>query len=244
MMTRDPLPGRGMTIRAERSYSPAKAWRFAAVYWVLLLGMSALAGTPQRLLSQPLATGQQLHSLSWWGSLLAATAVTLWVYAGDWRRHTLRFGRRIRPLIQSAFGLCWGVSLGLWMLTLIHWASGWPSEQNGGKEIAFLTSFTLISIWQALIQGYFWGVYVAPEHDTPASNRSKVWRCHIPHLLASLLFFFLQGNAALFIALQITSLVLMSIASAMPPWWDRTPQRAATVRPGLFGLLRTHGWEG
>jgi hypothetical protein len=233
-----------MAIRTDRPYIPAKAWRLAGVYWLLLLGMSARAGTPQRILNQPLATDQQLHSLSWWGWLLASAGVTLWVYGVAWPRHTLRFGRQIRPITQSAFGLCWGVPLGLWMLTLTHWASTWQSGPSGSRPIAFLISFALISIWQAFAQSYFWGVYVAPEHDTPASNRSKVWRCHIPHLLASLLFFFLQGNAVLFIILQITSLALMSVAAAMPPWWDKTPQRAATVRPGLLGMLRTHGWEG
>jgi len=243
-MSQRPLIKHGRMIQTDRPYRPAKAWRLAGLYWLLLLGLSALAGTPQRIWNQPLATNQQLHSPTWWLWLLASAGVTIWVYAGYWRRHTLRFGRRIHPLTQSAFGVCWGVSIGLWMLTLIHWASGWLSGQGGARGIAFLASFSLISIWQALSQGYFWGVYVAPEHDTPASNRSKVWRCHIPHLLASLLFFFLQGNAGLFIALQITALALMSIAAAMPPWWDRTSQRAASVRPGLFGLLRTHGWEG
>jgi hypothetical protein len=46
------------------------------------------------------------------------------------------------------------------------------------------------------------------------------------------------------VGLQVLCLVITSLAMRMPPWWDRTPQRPVTTRPGLLGLPRTQGWQG
>lgn len=227
-----------------RHYHPLRAWLLASVYLGLLTTLSSVAGTPQWLIRQPLATSAQLADPRWWGLLLACLFLVVQTYGFYWRRHTLLFGRVLRPLPQAAFGLAWGLALGLWMLTLVGWARHWLPGEGAAGLPALLLAFSLISLWQALAQSYFWGVYVTPEHDTPASNRSKVWRCHVPFLASGLLFLGLYGNGALFVGLQVLCLVITSLAMRMPPWWDRTPQQAVTTRPGLLGLPRTHGWQG
>jgi hypothetical protein len=226
------------------SYRSLRAWRLAGIYLLLLVAVSTLAGTPQGLMRQPIATAAQLGNPRWWALLLACVLLTLEVYGRYWPRHTLRFGRPLRPMAQAGFGLAWGLALGLWMLTLVGWARHWLPGGGAAGLPALLLAFTLISLWQALAQSYFWGVYVTPEHDTPASNRSKVWRCHVPFLASGLLFLGAYGNGALFMGLQVLCLVITSLAMRMPPWWDRTPQRPVTTRPGLLGLPRTHGWQG
>lgn len=226
-----------------RSYRSLRAWRLAGLYLLFLAIVSTLAGTLQGLIRQPLATAAQLADPRWWVLLLACVLLTLEVYGHYWPRHTLRFGRSLRPLAQAGFGLAWGLALGLWMLTLVGWARHWLPGEGAAGLPALLLAFTLISLWQALAQSYFWGVYVTPEHDTPASNRNKVWRCHVPFLASGLLFLGVYGNGVLFVGLQVLCLVITSLAMRMPPWWDRTPQRPVTTRAGLLGLPRTHGWQ-
>ena len=229
---------------APRTYQPLRAWRLAGAYLLLLTALSSLAGTPQGLLRQPLATAAQQANPLWWVLLLACVLLTLEAYGLYWPRHTLRFGRPLRPLAQAGFGMGWGLALGLWMLTLVRIAHHWLPGDGAAGVPALLLAIGLISLWQSLVQSYFWGVHVTPEHDTPASNRTKVWRCHVPFLASGLVFLWCYGNAALFVVLQMLCLAITSLAMRMPVWWERSAQRAVTTRPGLLGLPRTHGWVG
>lgn len=222
------------------SYSPKRAWGVALTYLGLLLVLSMLSGTPQRLLLQPFITLNQLLDWRWWFAFVGSLAVTIYVYGIYWSSHTLLFGRRIRAFWQVLFGSMWGLAIGLWMLSLYSFSNAWVSN----APLRALLAFALISVWQAFAQSYFWGVYVTPEHDTPRSNRTKVARCHIPHLVFSLLFFALFGNGLLFVLMQMLALSITSVAMRMPVWWERSPQLTATTKPGLIGLPRTHGWEG
>ncbi len=221
-------------------FRPRRAWTLAALYLGLLLLLSLLGGTPQALLAQPLAAADQLGDPLWWLLLLASAAVTIQVYGGYWARHTLRFGRRLRPLPQAGFGMAWGLALGLWMVTLQRLSQA----LLGPGPLAALLGFCLISFWQVCAQSYFWGVHVTPEHDTPLSNRTKVARCHVPHLLMSYLFLVVTGCGGLFVGLLMLALGITSLAMRMPVWWERAPQQPPTCRPGWFGLPRTHGHEG
>lgn len=224
---------------APLPYRPRRAWGVAALYLALLLLLSLLGGTPQALATQPSVAAAQLRDPLWWLLLLASAGLTIHVYGGYWAAHTLRFGRRLRPVPQAGFGMAWGLALGLWMLTLLRWSHA----LLGPGPLAVLLGFCLISCWQVLAQSYVWGVYVTPEHDTPLSNRCKVVRCHVPHLLMSCLFLGVTGSGALFVGLQMLALGITSVAMRMPVWWERLPQQPPTSRPGWFGLPRTHGFE-
>ena len=112
---------------------------------------------------------------------------------------------------------------------------------NGGAIRTYFLSFFAISLWQALAQSHFWGVYIAPEHDTVLTNKQKVWRAHVPHLCTSLLFLIIFNSKIMFIALQMFALILTSIGLRMPVWWDTTAQQPPSTRKGLFGLPRTAG---
>ena len=102
----------------------------------------------------------------------------------------------------------------------------------------------MISIWQALWQDLYWDVYVAPEHDTPASIRKKVIATHIPNVLVTLTFLVTHGNVAIFAMLQGLALTIATVAMRFPAWWETRPVLPATTEPGLFGWPRCRGWEG
>jgi hypothetical protein len=148
-----------------RSYRSLRAWRLAGIYLLFLVAVSTLAGTPQELIRQPLATAAQLADSRWWALLVACVLLTLEAYGHYWPRHTLRFGRPLRPLAQAGFGLAWGLALGLWMLTLVGWARHWLPGEGAAGLPALLLAFTLISLWQALAQSY---PSTTPPHPTAA----------------------------------------------------------------------------
>jgi len=230
--------------RLSRTYCPQRSWRLAGLYLLLLAILSTAAGTPQELIRSPLVTALQWRNPLWWFLLTGSWLITYAAYGIYWPRHTLLFNRSSRPWTQAGFGISWGLILGLWMITLMRWAKVWLPGEGAKALPGFILGFGMISLWQALTQSYFWGVYVAPEHDTPVSNKRKVWVCHAPHLLGSLTFLFMFGNGALFTVLQMYALALTSLAMRMPAWWEKSPQKASTTRPGMLGLPRTHGWQG
>lgn len=221
-------------------YSPKRAWCFALAYFALLFLLSIFVGLPQRLLVQPVVTGDQLADWRWWLAFVISIAVTATVYGGYWSSHTLRFDRQLRFGWQASFGSLWGFFIGLWMLSLVSLSRNFV----GNGFFSVLLSFGVISVWQALAQSYFWSIYIAPEHDTPLTNKTKVPLCHIPHLAVSLSFYYLFGNGWLFVFLQALALSITSVAMRMPVWWERSPQLPATTKPGMFGMPRTHGWQG
>ena len=220
-------------------YTPQRAWGLAFLYLSLLVFFSSIARVPQQILFQAQQENLLIdNNLSYWLFFIICVCVTAYVYGIYWCHNTLIFGRRLHLFWQTVFGATWGIATGLWMITLTNIAS---NITNGDAIRTYLLAFFAISLWQALAQSHFWGVYIAPEHDTVLTNKQKVWRAHVPHLCTSLLFLILFNSEIMFIALQMLALILTSIGLRMPVWWDTTAQQPPSTRKGLFGLPRTAG---
>ena len=221
-------------------FSPRAAWIRAIVYAAACWTVATITGTTARVFGEPLATEEQLGNWRWWAFLAAAVATILIAYGVVWSSNTLIFDRPRRWGAQIGFGLMWGSGSGMWLATLYVLAdrTDWP------RWGVWLLAFGLISVWQAFWQDLYWDVYVAPEHDTPASIRLKVPATHIPNILVTLTFLVTYDNVAIFAALQATALLIASISMRMPAWNETRYVQPANTEPGIFGLPRCRGWEG
>jgi hypothetical protein len=192
------------------------------------------------LLSNPIATPEQIADQAWWAWVCSLTLLVTVAYWVIWARYTLRFDRRLDLVPQLAFGLLWGAASGTLFLSFYRVAQaigrGWAPWQ------VWLLAYTAIGVWQWLWQDYGWDVYISPEHDSPWSIKVKTVVTHIPNITACLIFFALYGNHAILIALQTWALVGASIGMRMPAPWSREVTPPATRSAGLFGLIRASGY--
>jgi hypothetical protein len=221
-------------------YVPRASWLRAGIYFCACYLISIATGTFKAMLSNPIATPEQIADPAWWAwvaGLVVHVTVAYWVI---WARYTLRFERRLDLVPQIAFGLLWGPASGLLFLSAYRVAQAvgraWAAWQ------VWLLAYAAIGIWQWLWQDYGWDVYISPEHDSPWSIVVKTLVTHIPNITACLTFYALYGNHAVFVALQTWSLVGASIAMRMPAPWSRAVTPPATRSPGLFGLTRASGY--
>lgn len=222
-------------------WSAPAAWLRAGIYFSFCLAVAACSGALQAALASPVVYPGQ-SSDPWW--LLSTAVVTVFIfvaYWGYWYRNTLRFGRKLDVVPQLVFGLCWGITTGLYFLSFWHLAvtigPHWP------LWLVWLLAYALISLWQALWMDMYWDVYVSPEHDTPASIRAKVPRTHIPNMTLCLTYFAVYQNYWIFVALQTVALLAASFGMRMPAPWSRESTPAPRRVPGLFGLPRAAGYE-
>ncbi|MFT6958631.1 MAG: hypothetical protein ACJAYC_003651 [Halieaceae bacterium] len=221
-------------------WSPPAAWLRAAIYFSYCLLAAHLTGALEAALVSPFIASQQWSDSLWWFSTLAVSFFIVFAYCGYWYRNTLRFGRRLALFSQGAFGLCWGLSSGLYFLSFWHLAlavgSDWP------LWLVWLLAYVMISLWQALWMDMYWDVYVSPEHDSPESIRKKVPRTHIPNMTLCLTHFAIYQNYWLFIGWQTIALMAASYGMRMPPPWSRETTLPARRVPGLLGLPRAGGY--
>ena len=222
-------------------WSAPAAWLRAVIYFGFCLAVAACSGALQAALASPVVYPGQ-SSDPWWLLSTAVVAVFIFVaYWGYWYRNTLRFGRKLDVVPQLVFGLCWGITTGLYFLSFWHLAvtigPHWP------LWLVWLLAYALVSLWQALWMGMYWDVYVSPEHDTPASIRAKVPRTHIPNMTLCLTYFAVYQNYWIFIALQTVALLAASFGMRMPAPWSRESTPAPRRVPGLLGLPRAAGYE-
>jgi hypothetical protein len=221
-------------------WSPPAAWLRAGIYFCFCLIVADLTGALAAAVASPLIYPGQLQD-PWW--LLSPAVVLIFIivaYWGYWYRNTLRFGRQLDVLPQLVFGLCWGLTTGLYFLSFWHLAlmlgQGWP------LWLVWLLAYTMISVWQALWMDMYWDVYVSPEHDSPESIRRKVPRTHIPNMTLCLTYFAVYQNYWIFIGLQTIALLAASFGMRMPAPWSRQLTPPARRVPGLLGLPRAGGY--
>lgn len=221
-------------------FVPKAAWLRAGIYFCACYLAAIASGVFDALFTNPLTTAEQLAEMSWWlwfGGVILLVTTAYW---GVWARFTLRFNRCRDVIPQTVFGLLWGAASGLLFLSFYHIA------QVIGKTWAtwqvWLLAYVLIAIWQWLWQDYCWDVYISPEHDSPWSIKFKVVATHIPNITASLIFFAIYENYAIFVALQTWALLGASLAMRMPAPWSREVTPPATRSPGMFGLTRASGY--
>jgi len=227
--------------RSSEVFLPKAAWLRACIYFCACYLIAIGTGVFDALLSNPIATPEQINDQAWWfwvGGLILIVTIAYWVI---WARYTLRFDRKFDVIPQIAFGLLWGTASGLLFLSFYQIAriigKNWQPFQ------VWLLSYALIAIWQWLWQDYYWDVHISPEHDSPWSIKLKVIATHIPNITTCLIFFALYKNYAIFVALQTWALLGASLAMRMPSPWSSEITPNATRSVGLFGLIRASGYE-
>ncbi len=221
-------------------WSAPAAWSRACIYFCFCLLVADLSGALQATIDSPLVHAGQLQDPLWWLSTLVVLIFIIAAYWGYWYHNTLRFGRKLDPVPQLVFGLCWGWTTGLYFLSFWHLALAigptWP------LWAVWLAAYVMISVWQALWMDMYWDVYVSPEHDSPESIRQKVPRTHIPNMTLCLTYFAVYQNYWIFIGLQTIALLAASFGMRMPAPWSKAPTPPARRVPGLFGLPRAGGY--
>jgi len=202
--------------RDAATYYPDLAWLRALVYFSAALILSWSLGVSQSLLGQPLFTDAQLQSPVWVGFTLFYLVV-LWVgYGILWPRGTFSDERLAHPLLNTLYGLLWGLCHG--QVFLCFWAL---AERTG------LNSYWVAGITYLLLSGYnfcyhqfFWDRKVSPPHNYEAWNLKKVQLCHAPNLLLGLTWLALWGNFGLWLLLQTAALSLCVYCMRFPAWYD------------------------
>ncbi len=221
-------------------FVPEAAWLRAGVYFCACYLTAIGTGTLDALLSDPIATSEQLGDTAWWVWVIGLFILVSMAYWVIWARYTLRFERKLDVIPQTLFGLFWGAASGLLFLSFYHVAqaigSGWQPYQ------AWLLAYFMIAIWQWLWQDYYWDVYISPEHDSPWSIKLKVITTHVPNITTCLIFFGIYQNYTIFVILQTCALLGASLAMRMPPPWSRQITPPATRSPGMLGFIRASGY--
>jgi len=199
----------------EGVYSPALAWLRAGIYACCVLLLAWLSGVLAAVVAAPLVTGEQLHSLLWWGWLGAVMLVLVWAYGYWWPRGTLNHGRRLHLVPAVAFGLVWGCCSGLVLLSMYALLEGF----GFGRWVTLFGVVFLFSCYSQLYQAGWWDIQVSPPHNIRAWNARKVLFGHLPFLLTGLAWFAQFGNAGLYVLLNGLALACCAIVMRFPPWW-------------------------
>jgi hypothetical protein len=201
--------------RWDRHY-PALAWLRAGIYFCGCYLVSYFSGAMEILLTTPIATAAQRADPRWWGFTVGVYAFILVAYPGVWAYYTVVFERPRRILTGIVFGLLWGSSSGQLFLSVWVLMDGfdWPVWGR------WLATFLVLGAWQPNWHNIYWDHYIAPEHDTPLTQKIKALGCHIPNLVIGLTHLALYGNYFIFFSAQLIALLAASIAMRFPAPWD------------------------
>lgn len=219
-------------------YKPAAAWTRAMIYFAFCNIVSALSGTLDVILSQPIATAEQLQDPVWIAACVFCFSYIFVAYWILWSRMTLTFDRKFYLGSEIVFGLLWGASMGQLLLTFYHvfqltdlpaWA-------------VYLAAYSCMGVWQYFIQDYWWDCYISPEHDDPRSIKLKTFICHIPNVAICLAFLVYYNNYLIYVATQTFGLIAATIFQRFPAPWAKGEFHAPMVKPGLFGFPHGAGY--
>ncbi len=200
---------------APMVYSPRLAWLRAGLYGCAVALLASQTGVLAALLAQPpLQPGQPSDPL-WLGLTGLCVALFAWGYLYWWPRGTLHHGRRLYLLPALFFGLAWGASSALLLLSIyaLLEALQWPAI------VTALLTLLLIAIYNMNYQSGWWDLHVSPPHNIRAWNARKVLGAHNPFLLATLTHFVLFGNVAIFVGLYAAAMAASAVAMRLPPFW-------------------------
>jgi len=196
-------------------YRPKVAWLRACMYFCCCWLLSYLSGGMQLLLDGRVYTEAQRDNPDWVRSTLGLYAFILIAYAGVWSYFTPVFERQRNPLISALFGFLWGSGSGQLFLAvwLIAGKLGLPDWGT------WLVTFTILAAWQPNWHNIYWDHYIAPEHDTPMTQKIKALCCHIPNMAMTLTWLMFYGNYLLFVSLQVIACVSAAIGMRYPAPW-------------------------
>ncbi len=196
-------------------YRPKAAWLRAGIYFCCCYLLSYLSGGMQLILDSPVFTTAQLNNPGWVRFTLGLYGFILIAYAGVWSYFTPVFERPKNPLISALFGFLWGSSSGQLFLAvwLIVGKAGLPDWGT------WLATFAVLAAWQPNWHNIYWDHYIAPEHDTPMTQKIKALGCHIPNMAIALTWLTFYENYLLFVSLQVIACVSASLGMRYPAPW-------------------------
>lgn len=211
-------------------YDPKLAWLRAGLYFCACWLISYLTGAMELLLASPVFTSAQLANPGWRWFTAGMYAFILLAYPGVWVYFTVLFQRQRNTLVSGLFGLVWGASTGQLFLSvwLVAGKLGLPAWGT------WLVTFVVLALHQPNWHSIYWDHYVAPEHDTPLTQKIKALGCHVPNLAISLTHLALYGNYAIFVSVQVIACTAAAIGMRFPAPWDQ---------PSAMNLApRSKGW--
>jgi len=196
-------------------YYPRLAWLRAGMYFCACYLLSYWSGAMELLLTSPLVTPTQLANPRWVAFTTGVYAFILVAYPGIWVYFTPVFERQKNPLISAVFGFLWGSSAGQLFLStwLIAGKLGLPAWGT------WLATFLVLAAYQPNWHNIYWDHYIAPEHDTPMTQKIKALGCHIPNLAIGLTHLTLYENYFIFVSTQVIACMSAAIGMRFPgPW--------------------------
>jgi len=196
-------------------HSPRLAWLRGGMYFCIVFIISWCTGVFRAITTVPLATPEQIGDPVWIGITLLCGALVVWGYLYWWPRGTVTHGRRSYPLPSALFGATWGLSAAQLQLSLYAVLE----EFQFGRPITAILVYVLFATFNLNFQLGWWDIRVSPPHNIRAWNARKVLFAHNPFLIASLTYFTLFGNAAIYALLQAIALAAAAVAMRFPPFW-------------------------
>lgn len=197
-------------------YYPRLAWLRAGIYFCCCYLLAYFSGAMQLLVSSPIATPDQLADRNWILFTAGVYAFILAAYTGVWVYFTPVFERRRHTLVSGLFGFLWGSSSGQLFLSvwLLVGRLGMPEWGT------WIVTFLLLGAWQPNWHSIYWDHYIAPEHDTPLTQKIKALGCHIPNLAIGLTHLTLYDNYFIFVSAQVLACVSAAVGMRFPAPWD------------------------
>ncbi len=220
------------------TWKPGAAWTRAMIYFSICNLISIWTGNTERMVSQPIATLDQLSDPLWIVLVCLCFIYIFFAYWILWSKMTITFNRKYYIGVELVFGTIWGLSTGQVLLSFYHIWNMFEFPSWG----VYLMSFACMGSWQYIVHDYFWDVYVSPEHDTPKSIKLKTLASHIPNVALCLLFLVLYENFWLFIFTQTFALIATTIFQKFPAPWAKGEFNAPKTKRGIFGLPRGGGF--
>lgn len=215
--------------RWDRHY-PKIAWARAGIYFCFCYLLSYLSGTMEILFNAPVWLAAQWQNPLWLAYTGLALFYILFAYAGVWAYFTPVFDRPRQWLMPLLFGLLWGSSSGQLFLTVwfVCGSFDWPTW------LSWIATFAALSMFQPFWHNMYWDHFIAPEHDTPMTQKIKVSCCHIPNLLIMLTHLALFNNPWIFLLAQLIACTSAAIAMRFPAPWAAASELNLAQRTSEF----------
>ncbi len=196
-------------------YYPKLAWLRAGLYFCSCYLLSYWSGAMELLVASPIATPAQLAETRW-QLFTAGYYIFIFVaYAGVWSYFTPVFERRSNRLVSAVFGFLWGSSSGQLFLSiwLLVGRAGMPEWGT------WLVTFLILGAYQPNWHNIYWDHYIAPEHDTPMTQKIKALGCHIPNLAIGLTHLAFYDSYVLFVSAQVIACMSAALGMRYPAPW-------------------------
>lgn len=196
-------------------YYPKLAWMRGGMYFCACYLLSYFSGAMELMVNNPLFTEDQLQNTNWLIFTACSVSFILIAYTGVWCYYTPVFERKKNVLMSALFGFLWGSSSGQLFMSV------WVIANMFGLPVwgAWLLAWIVLGAYQPNWHNIYWDHYIAPEHDTPMTQKIKALGCHIPNLIINLTYVAIYDNYLIFVLLQILACTSAGIGMRFPAPW-------------------------